>query len=252
MTLRGRVKDTDEVRVIVNGARRASVNYGRSLPERIARDGRVRDRGHFETRTRPHPPSRTDHTLLDTPTAIMSAVAAPPASFAARASAHVRGATSYRDRVHLLARAPVRARLPHAKGPLAMAPFRNPFAPKPKPDGPAPPSGAEVLMERVKKGRDKAEREGFQSVLADVRDGVAQRNYGNGGSWPEAAEARRRGRCPRCDADTSEAAERAEREGIKVDAMGDPVEQAKWGQHPLGWCEACAEGNRLVDVSGGF
>lgn len=133
-----------------------------------------------------------------------------------------------------------------------MAPFRNPFAPKPKPDGPAPPSGAEVLMERVKKGRDKAEREGFQSVLADVRDGIAQRNYGNGGSWPEAAEARRRGRCPRCDADTSEAAARAEREGIKVDAMGDPVEQAKWGQHPLGWCEACAEGNRLIDVSGGF
>ena len=184
---------------------------------------------------------------------IMSAVAAPPASFAARASAHVRGATSDGDRIHARVRAPVRGhRVASATGPLAMAPFRNPFAPKPKPDGPAPPSGAEVLMERIKKGRDKAEREGFQSVLADVRDGVAQRNYGNGGSWPEAAEARRRGRCPRCDADTSEAAARAEREGIKVDPIGDPVEQARFGQHPLGWCESCAEENRLLDVSGGF
>ena len=91
-----------------------------------------------------------------------------------------------------------------------------------------------------------------QGSWADVRDGVAQRNYGNGGSWPEAAEARRRQRCPRCDADTSEARARAEADGVEVDPMGDPVEQARAGRHPLGWCEACAENNRLIDVSGGF
>ena len=133
---------------------------------------------------------------------IMSAVAAPPASFAARASAHVRGATSDRDRIHARVRAPVRGhRVASATGPLAMAPFRNPFAPKPKPDGPAPPSGAEVLMERVKKGRDKAEREGFQSVLADVRDGrraekLRERRIlarGGGGATTRAMSSMRRG-----------------------------------------------------------
>jgi len=139
-----------------------------------------------------------------------------------------------------------------AHPPRAMAPFRNPFARKPAPPGPKPPSGAEVLAEAIQKGAEKARAKGVQSVLADVRDGVAQRNYGNGGSWPEAAEARRRQRCPRCDADTSEARARAEADGVEVDPMGDPVEQARAGRHPLGWCEACAENNRLIDVSGGF
>ena len=109
-----------------------------------------------------------------------------------------------------------------------------------------------MLAEAIQKGAEKARAKGVQSVLADVRDGVAQRNYGNGGSWPEAAEARRRQRCPRCDADTSEARARAEVDGVEVDPMGDPVEQARAGRHPLGWCEACAENNRLIDVSGGF
>ena len=44
----------------------------------------------------------------------------------------------------------------------------------------------------------------------------------------------------------------AEADGVEVDPMGDPVEQARAGRHPLGWCEACAENNRLIDVSGGF
>ena len=116
----------------------------------------------------------------------------------------------------------------------------------------APPRPAARRCSRSASRRDATRRSGrVQSVLGCARP-RAQRNYGNGGSWPEAAEARRRGRCPRCDADTSEAAARAEREGIKVDPMGDPVEQARFGQHPLGWCESCAEENRLLDVSGGF
>ena len=84
-----------------------------------------------------------------------------------------------------------------------MAPFRNPFARKPAPPGPKPPSGAEVLAEAIQKGAEKARA-------------------------------------------------RAEADGVEVDPMGDPVEQARAGRHPLGWCEACAENNRLIDVSGGF
>ena len=183
---------------------------------------------------------------------IMSAVAAPPASFAARASAHVRGATSDGDRIHARVRAPVRGhRVASATGPLAMAPFRNPFAPKPKPDGPAPPSGAEVLMERVKKGRDKAEREGAQSVLADGATTSRRETTGTADLGPR----RRR----RDDAGDVLDATRTPRGGGARGARGnqggpdgDPVEQARFGQHPLGWCESCAEENRLLDVSGGF
>ena len=114
-----------------------------------------------------------------------------------------------------------------------MAPFRNPFAPKPKPDGPAPPSGAEVLMERVR--RDATRRSGRDSSPSSrIMATTTARNYGNGGSWPEAAEARRRGRCPRCDADTSEARRARARGDGKVDPMGDPVEQARFGQHRFG------------------
>ena len=110
----------------------------------------------------------------------------------------------------------------------------------------APPRPAARRCSWSASRRDATRRSGRDSSPSSriMRDGVAQRNYGNGGSWPEAAEARRRGRCPRCDADTSEAAARAEREGIKVDPMGDPVEQARFGQHPLGWCESCAEGEQ--------
>lgn len=60
--------------------------------------------------------------------------------------------------------------------PVAMAPFKNPFKAKPKED--KGPGGVRVLLETVKKGRAKAETEGFQTVLADVRDGITQRNYG--------------------------------------------------------------------------
>jgi hypothetical protein len=136
---------------------------------------------------------------------------------------------------------------------IAMAPFRNPFKKKPEPEGGKGPSGAEALAKRLKKSQEKAKREGFQSVLADVRDGVSQRNFGNGGSWPEAAEAVRKGVCPLCGADTSQALEDAERLGKKVDQfLIDPVQQAKLGQHPLGWCAACAESNRLLDTTSGF
>jgi hypothetical protein len=31
-----------------------------------------------------------------------------------------------------------------------------------------------VLLEKVAKGREKAQAEGFQTVLADVRDGISQ------------------------------------------------------------------------------
>jgi len=131
----------------------------------------------------------------------------------------------------------------------AMAPFRNPFKGDKKEKGP---SGVKTLLEKVARGREVAREKGFPSVLADVRDGISQRNYGNGGSWPEAAEARRRMECPRCGASTAEATAAAQASGVKVDAMGDPVVQAAAGQHPLGWCKECAEANRLVDVSGGF
>ena len=136
---------------------------------------------------------------------------------------------------------------------VAMAPFRNPFKKKPEPEGGKGPSGAEVLAKRLLKGREKAKTEGFQSVLADVRDGTMQRNFGNGGSWPEAAEAVRRGVCPLCGADTSKALEAAEASGAKPDAfLIDPVRQAELGRHPLGWCAKCAESNRLLDTTGGF
>jgi hypothetical protein len=91
-----------------------------------------------------------------------------------------------------------------------------------------------------------------------VRDGVVARNYGNGGSWPEAAEARREMVCPRCGASTRDAVEAGEREAADdaaaaaAAAAADPVELAKAGKHPLGWCASCAEGNRLLDTSGGF
>ena len=116
-----------------------------------------------------------------------------------------------------------------------MAPFRNPFKKKPEPEGGKGPSGAEALASRLRKGREKAKNEGFQSVLADVRDGTTARNFGNGGSWPEAAEAVRRGVCPLCKSDTSKALEAAEASGLKPDAfLIDPVRQAELGRHPLG------------------
>lgn len=147
-------------------------------------------------------------------------------------------------------RTPSAAALVSTQRTRAMAPFRNPFKAKPKAE--KGPSGVKTLLDKVQRGSEKAKEQGFQTVLADVRDGISQRNYGNGGSWPEAAEARRKMECPRCGASTAAALAEAEASGIRVDPMGDPVEQAAAGQHPLGWCEACAESNRLIDVSGGF
>ena len=40
------------------------------------------------------------------------------------------------------------------------------------------PSGASVLLQTLQKGKEKAEKEGIKEVLADVRDGISQRNYG--------------------------------------------------------------------------
>ena len=60
----------------------------------------------------------------------------------------------------------------------AMAPFRNPFKSKPKED--KGPSGVKVLLEKVQKGSEKAKKDGFQEVMADLRDGISQRNYGGG------------------------------------------------------------------------
>ena len=183
----------------------------------------------------------------------MSAAAASEA-LAARASAlsagalRLKRASSRERRCHHLHRAS-----PTSAPAVAMAPFRNPFKKKPEPEGGKGPSGAEALAKRLQKGREKAQKEGFQSVLADVRDGVSQRNFGNGGSWPEAAEAVRRGVCPLCGADTSKALEAAEASGSKPEPfLIDPVRQAELGQHPLGWCAECAETNRLLDTSGGF
>ena len=88
-------------------------------------------------------------------------------------------------------------------------------------------TGWMALTERVRKGRDKAAKDGFQSVLADVRDGISDRNYGNGGSWPEAAEARRTKRCPLCGASTAEALRAAEEKGIVANPSADPVESGQ-------------------------
>lgn len=185
---------------------------------------------------------------------MMSAAAASDA-LAARASALSAGAlrlkrASSRGKMgrHVVHRAS-----PTSAPAVAMAPFRNPFKKKLEPEGGKGPSGAEALASRLRKGREKAKNEGFQSVLADVRDGTTARNFGNGGSWPEAAEAVRRGVCPLCKSDTSKALEAAEASGLKPDAfLIDPVRQAELGQHPLGWCAACAESNRLLDTTSGF
>lgn len=113
-------------------------------------------------------------------------------------------------------------------------------------------TGFQALADRVRKGRDKAAKDGIQSVLADVRDGISDRNYGNGGSWPEAAEARRKLKCPLCGASTAEALRAAEEKGIVANPSAEPVEKALLGQHPLGWCASCAESNRLLDTTSGF
>ena len=182
---------------------------------------------------------------------MMSAAAASDA-LAARASALSAGALRLKSSRGRTSRSLHRAS-PMRTPAVAMAPFRNPFKKKPEPEGGKGPSGAEALAKRLQKGREKAQKEGFQSVLADVRDGVSQRNFGNGGSWPEAAEAVRRGVCPLCGADTSKALEAAEASGSKPEPfLIDPVRQAELGQHPLGWCAACAESNRLLDTTSGF
>ena len=158
-----------------------------------------------------------------------------------------------RDLRHSRVRAPVGS----SRGALVVraGPFRNPFDrdDKSKPDkAEAGVTGFQALADRVRKGRDKAAKDGFQSVLADVRDGISDRNYGNGGSWPEAAEARRTKRCPLCGASTAEALRAAEEKGIVANPSADPVEKALLGQHPLGWCASCAESNRLLDTTSGF
>lgn len=150
----------------------------------------------------------------------------------------------------------VRAPVGSSRGALVVraGPFRNPFdRDKSKPDKAEDGvTGFRALADRVRKGRDKAAKDGFQSVLADVRDGISDRNYGNGGSWPEAAEARRTKRCPLCGASTAEALRAAEEKGIVANPSADPVEKALLGQHPLGWCASCAESNRLLDTTSGF
>ena len=190
--------------------------------------------------------------LLPTPSVMSTA-----ASLASRVSTHVRGserfANSSQSRLSLTRSAFTRKIVvPHPC--VAMSPFRNPFAKKPEPEGGKPLSGAEALALRIKKGKEKATKEGFQAVLADVRDSVNERNFGNGGSWPDAAAARRKGTCPLCGSHApADLAKKAEENGEKVDAFTvDTIRQAKLGQHPLGWCVACAENNRLIDTSGGF
>ena len=149
----------------------------------------------------------------------------------------------------------VRAPVGSSRGPLVVraGPFRNPFDKQSKPDKDEDGvTGFQALADRVRKGRDKAAKDGIQSVLADVRDGISDRNYGNGGSWPEAAEARRKLNCPRCGASTAEALRAAEEKGIVANPSAEPVEKALLGQHPLGWCASCAESNRLLDTTSGF
>ena len=149
----------------------------------------------------------------------------------------------------------VRAPVGSSRGPLVViaGPFRNPFDKQSKPDKDEDGvTGFQALADRVRKGRDKAAKDGIQSVLADVRDGISDRNYGNGGSWPEAAEARRKLKCPLCGASTAEALRAAEEKGIVANPSAEPVEKALLGQHPLGWCASCAESNRLLDTTSGF
>lgn len=65
-----------------------------------------------------------------------------------------------------------------------MAPFRNPFKEaKEAMKQDRGPSGMQTLIDTVKKGTDKAKEKGIQSVLADVRDGISQRNYGRDDSF---------------------------------------------------------------------
>ena len=181
----------------------------------------------------------------------------PGGSLRPRAHVDVRsGSREHAALARVLRHSRVRAPVGSSRGALVVraGPFRNPFdRDKSKPDKAEDGvTGFRALADRVRKGRDKAAKDGFQSVLADVRDGISDRNYGNGGSWPEAAEARRTKRCPLCGASTAEALRAAEEKGIVANPSADPVEKALLGQHPLGWCASCAESNRLLDTTSGF
>uniref|UniRef100_A0A7R9TQK3 Uncharacterized protein n=1 Tax=Micromonas pusilla TaxID=38833 RepID=A0A7R9TQK3_MICPS len=191
-----------------------------------------------------------------TTTATTRGVAAP---LSYRRGSHAGDDNTYADVATSSRRGSPRARRLSTPS-IAMAPFRNPFEEMKKANEikrakkeKGVKDGLETLVDKVKRGRETARERGFQAVLADVRDGVVARNYGNGGSWPEAAEARREMVCPRCGASTRDAVEAGEREAADdAAAAADPVELAKVGKHPLGWCASCAEGNRLLDTSGGF
>ena len=120
-------------------------------------------------------------------------------------------------------------------------------------DKPAP-NGLQVLLQKAFEGGKKVAKEpaGFTSLMQNLGDGIVERNFGTGGSWPDAAEAKRKGVCPRCGASTAEALKAAEEAGTAVDPGSDPVELAAVGQHPLGWCKGCATKDRLLDVSQSF
>jgi hypothetical protein len=115
------------------------------------------------------------------------------------------------------------------------------------------PSGFEVLLQKAFEGGKKASSSGgLASLLQSLGDGVVERNFGTGGSWPDAALAKRRGECPRCGASTAEALAGARGTGSRMDPIDGPVELATVGQHPLGWCKECAVKDRLWDVSKSF
>ena len=118
----------------------------------------------------------------------------------------------------------------------------------------AAPNGLQVLFQKALEGGKKVSKEpdGFTRLMQSLGDGIVERNFGTGGSWPDAAEAKRKGVCPRCGASTAEALKAAEEAGTAVDPGSDPVELAAVGQHPLGWCKGCATKDRLLDVSQSF
>eukprot|EP00873_Tetraselmis_striata_P010927 jgi/Tetstr1/431191/TSEL_020903.t1 len=118
----------------------------------------------------------------------------------------------------------------------------------------AAPSGLQVLFQKAFRGGKQVAKgpDGFTNLMQSLGDGIVERNFGTGGSWPDAAEARRKGVCPRCGASTAEALAAAEAAGTQVDPGSSPVELAAAGLHPLGWCQVCATKDRLLDVSQSF
>ena len=113
--------------------------------------------------------------------------------------------------------------------------------------------GLRALLGRVKRAGDQVmRRDGFSSLLTSLSDGVVERNFGTGGSWPEAAAALRSGVCPKCGLRSAAVAETAAASGAAPEEKTAATSSVDSPPHPLGWCVACQAKYKLLDVSRSF